>query len=252
MESPLKYFFRNLVALPEARSHFLDFGNLVHETLELYFDAAMRGLEIPDMKTLKTSFKQVLERKPYYAEFEDRGWNILEAYVKNYRKEFAIPSDNEKRVSGVSFAKFGDNELLLSGVVDKITRNEDGTFTVWDYKTGRAYSDMDAQRKGKLKRQATFYKLLLRDAFGGQYDFAQAIFDFIEPNKKGEYEQAVFEISDADVELLQSEINQLTDDILNGTLLDKDFSQDPTNDDLLAFLEVMRNPGEVVQGSLFE
>lgn len=250
MESPLKYFFRNLVALPEARSHFLDFGNLIHETLELYFDAAMRGMEIPDLQVLKTSFENVLERNTYYAEFEERGWNILEAYVKNYHKEFTIPSDNEKRVSGISFGTFGDHELLLSGVVDKITREGDGRFTVWDYKTGRAYSDMDKTRKEKLKRQATFYKILLRDAFGGKYDFARAIFDFIEPNSKGEYEQAVFEITDADVEQLQGEINMLVQDILDGTLLEKDFSQDPGNEDLLAFLEVMK--GEVVQGSLFE
>lgn len=252
MESPLKYFFRNLVALPEARSHFLDFGNLIHETLELYFDAAMRGMGIPDLKVLRTSFDTVLGRNVYYAEFEERGWNILEAYVKNYHREFAIPSDNEKRVSGISFGKFGDHELLLSGVIDKITRDEDGRFTVWDYKTGRAYSDMDKGRKDKLKRQATFYKILLRDAFGGKYDFARAVFDFVEPNKKGEYEQAVFEITDADMEQLQEEINMLVRDILDGTLLDKDFSQDAGNEDLLAFLEVMRSPTEVVQGSLFE
>ena len=252
MESPLKYFFRNLVALPEARSHFLDFGNLIHETLELNFDAAMRGMEIPDLKVLKTSFDTVLERNSYYVEFEEPGWNILEAYVKNYHKEFDIPSDNEKRVSGISFGKFGDHELILSGVVDKITRDKDGRFTVWDYKTGRAYSDMDKGRKDKLKRQATFYKILLRDAFGGKYDFARAVFDFIEPNKKGEYEQAVFEITDADIEQLQEEINTLVRDILDGTLLDKDFSQDAGNEDLLAFLEVMRIPAEVVQGSLFE
>lgn len=252
MESSLKYFFRNLVALPEARSHFMDFGNLIHETLELYFDAAMRGMEIPDLKVLKTSFDTVLERKSHYAEFEERGWNTLEAYVKYYRKEFAIPSDNEKRVSGISFGTFGEHELLLSGVVDKITRDADGRFTVWDYKTGTAYSDMSKERKAKTKRQAAFYKLLLRDAFGGKYDFARAVFDFVEPNKKGEYEQAVFEITDADVEQLQEEINTLVHDILDGTLLDKDFSQDSGNDDLLAFLEVMRKPGEVVQGSLFE
>lgn len=250
IESPLKYFFRNLVALPEARSHFLDFGNLIHGTLEKYFDQAARSLEIPDMTILRSCFQSTLESNPHYAEFEDRGWKILEAYVQHYHTEFMIPTFNEKRITGISFGTFGEHELLLSGVIDKITRNEDGTFTVWDYKTGRAYSDMDKDRRAKIKRQATFYKLLLHDAFAGQYDFREAIFDFIEPNSKGEFEQQVFEITDTDVAELREEINQLVQDILDGTLLEKDFSQDPGNEELLAFLEVMR--GEVVQGSLFD
>ena len=60
MESPLKYFFRNLVALPEARSHFLDFGNLMHGTLEEFFELCKDQNIILGADVLKESFEKVL------------------------------------------------------------------------------------------------------------------------------------------------------------------------------------------------
>ncbi|MGB0925414.1 MAG: PD-(D/E)XK nuclease family protein, partial [Minisyncoccia bacterium] len=252
MESPLKYFFRNLVALPEARSHFLDFGNLMHGTLEIYFEKCKSENAILDINVLRESFDTVLNSKVYYAEFADRAWNILEPYYEKYKSTFAVPMENELAVRGIPFVGQGDVEIYLSGAIDKITRNDDGSLTVWDYKTGRAYSDMDKGRKEKVKRQATFYKMLLQNAYDGRYNFKTAVFDFLEKNEKGEYEQATFEITQSDVDALIADINVLIADIVNGTLLNHDFSRDSTNAELLEFLEVMRGPRTYEQPKLFQ
>ncbi len=250
LESPLKYFFRNLVALPEARSHFLDFGNLIHESLEAYFNQCKQEQRILGEGALQEAFQQVLQSKFYYAEFEERAWNILSNYFQHYQHDFALPVENELKIRGIPFSIREGEELLLSGAIDKITKNEDGSLTVWDYKTGKAYSDMDKKRREKIKRQAVFYKLLLQDAYGGRYRFRHATFDFLEKNSKGEYEQKSFEIDQADVDTLREEIMQLVQDIQEGTLLGKDFAKDSTNVELLEFLEVMRGPIE--QKKLFE
>jgi DNA helicase-2/ATP-dependent DNA helicase PcrA len=250
IESPLKYFFRNLVALPEARSHFLDFGNLMHETLEHYFNKCKSENKILGADVLRESFDYVLASRPYYAEFGERAWKMLESYHAQNRESFDIPVENELSIRGIPFDIGDDEQIFLSGAIDKITKNEDGSLTVWDYKTGKAYSNMNKERKAKIKRQAVFYKMLLQHAYGGRYNFRYAIFDFLEKNEKGEYEQKSFEITQSDVDELKEEIMELVRDIQDGTLLDKDFSKDKTNEELLEFLEVMRGP--LVQKKLFD
>jgi RecB family exonuclease len=162
--------------------------------------------------------------------------------------------DNELRVPALSLELKNGQSINLTGVVDKITRDSDGNITVWDYKTGRSYSSMDKGRKEKIKRQAAFYKLLLQNAFDGKYNFHTATFDFLEINEeKGIYERQSFDITQDDVNEVINMINDLADDVLNGTLLEKDFYRDKeTNKGLLEFLEVLRGPVTKEQLGLFD
>lgn len=242
LESPLKYYFRNLVYLPEARSPFLDKGNMLHETLEKYFDECIKSQEIQNKDVLEKLFKKVIDQNHLYEEHSEIGWNIVSKYFDEYHEKFEIPADNEKRISAIPFQLDRGEVINLTGVMDKITINESGEITVWDYKTGRAYSDMDKGRKEKTKRQAAFYKLLLQNAFDGKFNFHTAIFDFLEPNSKGEFERAEFQIDQSDVDEVQIQINELANKVFDGTLLEGDFYKDPGNKELLEFLEVLRGP----------
>jgi len=250
MKSPLLYFFRNLVLLPQARSPFLDFGNLIHGTLEHYFNRVKEAQQILDINAFEDSFNHVLSVKVEYQDYQQRGWDTLEKYFTHNSPQFDIPVENEFRVPAVSFESIEDTSIILTGVIDKVTRTEDGIITVWDYKTGKAYSDMDASRKESLKRQATFYKLLLQHSFSGKYNFHTVVFDFIEPNSKGEYEVQTFEILSEDVESLKNEINTLVSDILSGTLLQGDIPHNDANKELLEFLEILKGPRTYEQPSL--
>jgi len=242
MESPLKYYFRNLVYLPEARSPFLDKGNMLHETLEKYFDECIKLNHLQCKDILQNCFEKVIEQNHLYVEHREMGWNIISNYFDRYYDTFEIPADNEKRISAIPFELDNGEILNLTGVMDKITINDTGEITVWDYKTGRAYSDMDKDRKEKTRRQAAFYKLLLQNAFDGKFNFHTAIFDFLEPNSKGEFERAEFQITQGDVDEVHLQINELASQIFNGTLLEGDFHKDPGNKELLEFLEVLRGP----------
>ncbi len=242
VESPLKYYFRNLVYLPEARSPFLDFGNMIHESLEKYFNTCIQQQSIQNKEILEQSFSKVIENNHMYGEYRERAWSVLSNYFDHYHETFVLPVDNEKRISAIPFELDNGETIMLTGVMDKITTNEKGEIIVWDYKTGRAYSDMDKDRKAKTKRQAAFYKLLLQHAFNGKFNFHTAIFDFVEPNSKGEYERAEFIIEQSDVDEIRIQINELANKIFNGTLLNDNFYTDTGNKELLEFLEVLRGP----------
>lgn len=243
IESPLKYFFRNLMFLPEARSPFLDFGNLMHETLEYFFNQIKKEGKALDKDDLKKAFEYVINQNNLYEEYRAKGWNACNSYYDNYKDQLDIPIDNELRVPALSLDLKNGETITLTGVVDKITRDEQGNITVWDYKTGRSYSEMDKGRKKKIQRQAAFYKLLLQNAFDGKYNFHTATFDFIEMNEtSGAFERQSFEIGQTEVDAVLEEINILAEDIFAGTLLKKDFHTDSGNKELLEFLEVLRGP----------
>jgi len=251
VESPLKYYFRNLIFLPEAKSPFLDFGNLMHETLEQFFVRSQKENAIQDKKILRECYDWVLEQNHSYREYEERGWDIVQSYFKERKKDFDIPVENEFRIPAIPFELENGHTIMLTGVVDKITQDSDGNIVVWDYKTGRTHSDMDKDRRAKIKRQAAFYKLLLQNAFSGKYNFHTAVFDFLEPNKKGEFEQTTFEVTQDDVDAVVLEINTLANAVFDGTLLEGDFYKDPGNKELLEFLEIMRGPRTGEQPGLF-
>jgi len=250
VDSPLHYFFRNLLRLPEARTPHLDLGNLVHGTLEKYFNQCIEKQEILDKDSLKESFEIVLSKNPSYRPYEKKGWGILDAYFDDKHTTFEIPLENERRIEHLPYTLRDGQVITLSGAIDKITRDEDGNITVWDYKTGKGYSEKDKPQREKIKRQAVFYKLLLREAFGGRYNFKKAIFEFVQKNKKGEYERMEFEITESDLDEVRDLIQALADDVLGGELLHRRYEKNDKTKKYIDILELVT--GEVTQQSLFE
>jgi DNA helicase-2/ATP-dependent DNA helicase PcrA len=249
VESPLLYFFRNLIHLPEAKTPHLDFGNLVHGTLEAYFNECKNKNKILGKKSLEENFQKVVSMNPAYQEFEKRGWEILEEYFDARLENFDIPVENEFRVSALPFELREGQTINLTGVVDKITMTSNGDIVVWDYKTGKAYSDMEKDRKEKIKRQAAFYKLLLRHAYQGRYDFQKVTFDFVEKNSKGEYEHVDFEITESDLNEVREIIQKLADDVLGGVLLNQNYINNEKTKDYIELLDLIK--GEPEQKDLF-
>jgi DNA helicase-2/ATP-dependent DNA helicase PcrA len=252
-ESPILYFFRNLIRLPQARSPFLDFGNLIHGTLELFFEASKEKGIILGIDVLEDCLQNCIQQQFIYQEYEEKAHKVLREYYDQYASSFELPLETELRVPGLGFDTTHGDTITLTGVVDKITKNADGQITVWDYKTGRSYSEKDKAGKEKIKRQAVFYKLLLQHAFEGKYNPSRIVFDFVEKNKKkDEFEQMIFEVTQDDIETLQQEINTLIEVIRSGTLLDVDIVNDRTHQEFNELLELMKGPRTYKQPSLID
>jgi DNA helicase-2/ATP-dependent DNA helicase PcrA len=251
LESPLLYFFRNLVLLPEAKRTSLEFGSFLHKVLELFFKESLQQGSVQDLPKLLEILEEQASLNVVYEEFKDHGMKVLTAYWEYYGGNFELPLQNELRINAMEYETRDGYQLNLSGAVDKITIDEDGSITVWDYKTGKAWGQLDRDRKEKIKRQAVFYKLLLQQAFGGKYNFKRAVFDFLEPNQDtGEFERKEFFIEPEDITQLHQEIEALVQDIVEGTLLEHSFQMNDYNRDLLEFLEVLQGPRSYEQPSL--
>jgi len=250
IESPLLYFFRNLVLLPEARSPFLEFGNLMHKSLERFAKKELQQMKVLSISELLESLEQEVQEHPIYEQHYEKAKDALITYAEHRLVDEVVPLDVEFRIPAISFES-DRGEIRLSGAVDKISRDEDGSIIVWDYKTGRSISDMDKHRKEKLKRQAVFYKMLLKSYSGGKYNPQKVIFDFLEPSKKtGTFERYEYIVQPEDIEELKQEINRLVNDIFEGTLLSSDIVSDKVPKQYQDILEIIKGPRTFEQKTL--
>ncbi|MFA5986180.1 MAG: ATP-dependent DNA helicase [Parcubacteria group bacterium] len=226
-DSPLKYFFRNLVRLPSVQSKTMIKGSIMHAALEKFFVLSKSRGAILSEDELIAQFERMINvmRVPreYSAAIKKSSVEALRGYYKKYAQEFTINVELEKKITGIPFTLDDGNEILLTGVVDKMELLPDGTVVVVDYKSGKPWSKKKKEERIALKRQVVFYKLLLDRYHDGQYNMTAGLLDFIEPHPQTHaYEREKILVSVEDVVQIKKEINNFAQDILSGNFLKRE------------------------------
>lgn len=247
-DSPLLYFFRNLVRIPSVQNKTLLYGSVLHAALEKFFLQSSEQGKVLTKDVLIDAFNTVLfaMRVPaeYYNSIERRGLEALSGYYDKYKDSFKIDVVVEKKIKAVSFDLDDGEQILLTGAIDKMEKLDDGTVSVIDYKTGKPWSRLQKDKKESLNRQVVFYKLLLNSYNDGQYNMTEGILDFIEPHPEThEFERKIVSVCDEDVRQLKEEINIFAKDILSGNFLDQDIKQkygDKSLDEYIKLLNILK------------
>ncbi|MBN2093874.1 MAG: ATP-dependent helicase [Candidatus Zambryskibacteria bacterium] len=227
LECPNKYLFRNLIQLPSEYSPILLYGNLIHDSLEKFFEESKNNKKISSKKELVRIFKELIERSSFYGkEYErylGRGIETLGEYHNYYHKNWTLEIENEKYIRR-DFELGGGKKINISGRLDKIEfldSNLEGRINIVDYKTGRPFSDKTKkQEKENLKRQLVFYYILYENFADNKFTINQAILDFVEKNKNGQFEQYSVPIGDKEIKEVKNEIRQMAQEVLSGDFLD--------------------------------
>ena len=83
-QSPIKYFFRNLVRLPSAQTKPLIFGNIVHDALDTFFKKMKSEKKVLSKENLLSEFKNSLEKfsipEIHFDDIKSHGLEVLENY----------------------------------------------------------------------------------------------------------------------------------------------------------------------------
>ncbi len=248
-ESPLLYFFRNLVRIPSAPNKTMFYGTVLHSALERFFTLSQKEGHVLSQEDLIDFFYRAMlvMRTPreYYDSIKKRGEKALKGYYEKYSSELSYQVVVEKKISGIPFTLNSGEKILLTGKIDKMEFTDEKTVIVVDYKTGKPWSKYTKEKKESLKRQVVFYKLLLNEYNEHQFNMTQGILDFIEPHPMThEYEKQVIAVTDSDVEELKKEINIFAQDILSGAFLDKSITEkfnDKSLSEYVTFLELLKN-----------
>jgi len=245
--SPVLYFFRNLVLLPEAMSDVLEFGNCIHKVLEEYFKQAQQEKSVGNKEALFDTYTRVLEEIPRWSKYKEQATETLSEYYEYYRESMSIPLEIEYGVFGLEFPlQKREETILLSGRIDKIEKREDGSLVVVDYKTGKSFSEKkgknkeDTQiKKDAITRQAVFYALLLEHYRGGIYKTRTVVFDFVQKNKKGEFERYEVVVTDEQLDNLKQEIEQMAESVLSGSFISDLYNTDDLDDSYKELFEIL-------------
>ncbi len=148
-ECPWKWYFRNLLQLPEPLSPSLDYGNKVHNAI----DKILKSKSTPDEEA-------VFE----YAQGDEEVAKVLSKWVEMDLPNVSIDRENEKSVS-VKDENFP--HLTIYGKIDLVEKLGTGNLAVTDFKTGgpKKKSEIEkADQEGRLSnmlRQLAMYSYLL-------------------------------------------------------------------------------------------
>jgi DNA helicase-2/ATP-dependent DNA helicase PcrA len=234
LECPWKYFYVNLLRLPEAENKYMLFGTAMHGALKAYADRRSRGEEL-GVDYLISTFARSLSRSPLTTadikELQIKGERALNAWWQEHAYSWPEKAEAELPVE-ILFKldeAIGDGELTLRGNLDRMDTLPGGTVRVVDYKTGKHRSRNDimgntASADGNYYRQLTFYKMLLAGADPKRV-MSEGVIEFVEPDEKGKLRSETFEITDGEVEKLKECIQKSAQEIMSLS-----FWNDPCED----------------------
>ena len=219
LDCPWRYFYVNLLRIPQTMKSSQIYGNCIHGALDEFFRKRAQGEEAGE-EYLVSRFLREVKRQPLSENDRKRilekGEESLYKYYEFYRGNWNWNVVTEYSVSANLTA-----EIRLSGRLDKLELEPDGVrVNVVDYKTHKPESEnwIRGETKtssGDYYRQLIFYKLLLDLDSRQKYKMATGTIDFVQPNEKGKFTRESFVVSDREEEELKSLILEKADEIMN-------------------------------------
>jgi DNA helicase-2/ATP-dependent DNA helicase PcrA len=149
--------------------------------------------------------KEAFDRRMEYGDEVLR--NYYDKYINSWNKVVAV----ERNIRGIVV-----NGVPLKGKLDKLEFNGKEVNVV-DYKSGnidnaipkmKGPNDKDPNG-GDYWRQAVFYKILIDNYEQKDWKVISTEFDFIEPDKKGEYRKEKIVINPQDMETVKQQITDV-------------------------------------------
>lgn len=222
LKCPLHFYYNSLIRVPSGKSEATTFGSAIHDALNKFFkkmqDAPQNNF--PAIQTLVKDFNYYMHRHREaftHQEFKDKlelGETVLIKYYEKYIHEWNKVVTTEYRINNIIV-----NDIPLKGAIDKVEFNGKQVVVV-DYKTGNIENAREKLKGpndknpngGDYWRQAVFYKILLNH-HPKQWEVTSAEFDFVEPNKKKEFEKISLSISEADITTVTQQVKQVWDKI---------------------------------------
>lgn len=218
-ECPWKWYFRNLLQLPEAKSESLLLGSAVHAGIEYFLknrgDESSKGLDAVLESSLERDSvcdETMLRRVTREAK------KILADFHKTY-----LPGITEDALSerSVSYRDPKFPHLSSYGKIDLTERDEDRIVRVTDFKTGSGKAKSviekldEEDRLSSYRRQLAMYSYLIQNAEKGtEVSTSKLLFLEEKPGSK----DAVYEtaITEEDIDLLLRDISDYDELLRSG------------------------------------
>jgi len=157
---PLSYRFQYIDGLEVEPTPYLSYGRSLHAALEWFY-----GREKPEPPTLESLLEYLdscWESAGYPNLDEERSYlnnarEVLSRYYYTNLEDFRLPMAVEERF------EVDIDEIVLSGVIDRLDCHQDGTYEILDYKTSRRLPEINRLRDDL---QLPIYQLACSEVWG--------------------------------------------------------------------------------------
>ncbi len=193
IKCPRRFFYIKVMGIDieEKEWDYANFGTVVHAVFENSVRIAKKLGQYPSFDEAVSMFNKLLRETAFSSEakrdmFIKRGENIL----KNYYPHFVETSPD--RIVDIEFAldavQVGDD--FISGKIDRIEVNKDGTYELYDYKTGKPVNENKValgEEKEVYYNQLCFYKYAFEKLTGKKVSKTGLI--YVENHEKNVYKE---------------------------------------------------------------
>lgn len=161
---PRGFMYSNILKIPvlEAESGNANYGNAIHRTLQFAVRYAKETGKYPLLEHIFEFFDKNIDMEKFESMdirniYRERGKKSLQKYYK----QMLETSPERIYATEYSFKFLPYKNHSIKGFIDRIERHNDGTFAVYDYKTGEAKSKKqiaDGMNYENYLNQLRFYK----------------------------------------------------------------------------------------------
>lgn len=188
LSCPRKFFYVKVLGIDveEADWDNANFGSTIHALLENSVRVAKETSSYPSVDKVLEDFRGSLDEQRFTSEakkekFIKAGENLIQKYYPYFSQ---IPPN---RIEDVEFSFNGvdvDGDLI-TGKIDRIEKNSDGTYELYDYKTGNYVTEKKIapnEEKQNYYNQLCFYKYAFEKYTG--HKVAKVGIIFVENHEK--------------------------------------------------------------------
>lgn len=222
---PAKFLEYNLLRFPSAQNASSSYGTAVHNAFNEFYRRFKEKGSLPELEDFLLIFEEKLRMqklgKEDFEEKLEKGKDELALYYKENEKNF-----NPADLLAINFRSEGVmiGDCPITGEIDRMSLNGEKSCKVYDYKTGKPFSDWTNRdeylriKASKYKDQLIFYKLLIENSRNyHKLKVDSGCIDFITA-KDGKPVKLNLEISPEDVERVRKLIG-----IVYGKIMALDF-----------------------------
>lgn len=174
---PLLYRFRYVLKVRAPKAAAPTFGQVVHETLQRFYERIMNGKKV-DEAVLLDLYDKYWKLEGYAEEMEEKKYRRKgEEQLKNY---YSLHKDSLRAPLHIerSFL-FSVDDIYVTGKIDRIDRLDNGRLEFIDYKTGKTKSRKEVDKDLQMSIYAVAAQYDLPDE-----EVEQLSFYYLDTNEK--------------------------------------------------------------------
>lgn len=187
---PRKYLYEDILALTpkDGNPNTLSYGTAIHKTCQKAYDFLRENKTPPEKEQVIFWFKKAFATLPMESyeqrkNFEGRGVKALDAYYCQITN--TLPANLYATEYKINYTL--DNGTKFIGYIDRLDKNEDGTYSIYDYKTGNNKNSgikIDGNHEDYYNQMA-WYKYFFEQSTGKKVSLTKFIYpeDFLSKNE---------------------------------------------------------------------